>query len=138
MLSQKLRRKPGALLVLLALLLGVTVLAACSGIVASSAASVRPSIPGGDAARGKANILQYGCGSCHMIPGIENANGLVGPPLIHWAKRGFIAGELQNSPDNLVTWLKDPHAVEPKTDMPNLGLSELQARDIAAYLYTIQ
>jgi cytochrome c1 len=42
---------------------------------------------------------------------------------------------LPNTPDNLVRWLRDPQAVSPQTIMPDLGLGEPQARDIAAYLY---
>ena len=62
----------------------------------------------------------------------------MGPPLIHWSRRGFIAGELRNTGDNLTTWIMDPKAVEPNTDMPNLGVSEQEARDVAAYLFTLQ
>lgn len=50
----------------------------------------------------------------------------------------MIAGELPNTPDNLVRWIKDPKLVEPGTAMPDLGLSDEQARDVAAYLYTLQ
>ena len=73
-----------------------------------------------------------------MIPGIDGADGLVGPPLIHWSRRAVIAGLLQNTPSNLVTWLMAPQDVVPDNAMPDLGLSEEQARDIAAYLYTIE
>lgn len=92
---------------------------------------------GGDAQRGAAVIRQFGCGSCHTIPGIRTANGVVGPPLDFFSRRSFIAGELPNSADNLVRWLRNPPGVEPGTAMPVLGLTEQQARDIAAYLYTL-
>jgi len=49
---------------------------------------------GGDADRGKALILQFDCGSCHTIPGVRGARGLVGPPLLWFARRTFIAGLL--------------------------------------------
>lgn len=93
---------------------------------------------GGDAARGAKLIGQFGCGSCHTIPGIHGANGVVGPPLYFFSRRTYIAGELPNSPANLVRWVLDPPAVEPKTAMPKLGLNEQQARDVAAYLYTLR
>ena len=80
---------------------------------------------------------EFGCGACHIIPGIRGAAGLVGPPLIHWSQRGYIAGEIPNNGPNLVRWIVDPRAIEPKTDMPDLGISESQARDIAAYLFSI-
>lgn len=92
----------------------------------------------GDVAAGADLIERAGCGSCHMIPGIAGADGLVGPPLIHWNRRVVIAGLLQNTPSNLVTWLMAPQDVVPDNAMPDLGLSEEQARDIAAYLYTIE
>jgi cytochrome c1 len=73
-----------------------------------------------------------------MIPGIKGADGLVGPPLILFARRTYVAGELPNTPDNLIRWIRDPPAVEPRTAMPALGLTEQQARDVAAYLYTLR
>lgn len=93
---------------------------------------------GGNAAHGKELIQSYGCGACHVVPGIHDARGLVGPPLLYFSQRTMIAGELPNSPDNLVRWIQHPKAVEPKTAMPDLGLSEDQATDIAAYLYTLR
>lgn len=92
---------------------------------------------GGDAERGRAVIERAGCGACHAIPGVRGARGLVGPPLASFAARTYIAGELPNTPENLVRWIQHPHAVEPKTAMPELGLDERQARDAAAYLYTL-
>jgi cytochrome c2 len=94
-------------------------------------------VENGDAARGKAAIAKYGCGSCHDIPGIRGAHGMVGPPLMHWAQRRFIAGEMENTPDHLITWITMPQAVEPGTAMPNMGITDGEARDIATYLYTI-
>jgi cytochrome c len=92
---------------------------------------------GGDARRGEQLIYQFKCGSCHTIPGVRAADGVVAPPLNFWSRRTFIAGELPNSFDNLVRWLRNPPGVEPGTAMPVLGLTEEQARDIAAYLYTL-
>jgi cytochrome c len=96
------------------------------------------SVPGGDPNRGKEQIIAYGCGSCHIVPGIRQAKGMVGPPLTHFAYRGYIAGEVPNNPDFLVRWISVPQAIEPGTVMPNLGVSEAKARDIAAYLYTLK
>jgi len=92
----------------------------------------------GDPHHGKDLIVAFGCGACHIIPGIHNAQGLVGPPLSLFAERTMIAGEIANEPDNLVRWIENPQAVEPKTAMPDLGLSHAQAVDIAAYLYTLR
>jgi cytochrome c1 len=93
---------------------------------------------GGNANHGKELIQQYGCGACHIVPGIRDAHGLVGPPLLYFSQRTMIAGELPNSPPNLIHWIEHPREVEPKTAMPDLGLTEDQATDIAAYLYTLR
>jgi len=92
----------------------------------------------GNVQHGRELIRGYGCGACHLIPGVHNARGTVGPPLIYLSERAKIAGELPNTPENLVRWLQNPKGLEPKTAMPILGLSEDQARDIAAYLYTLR
>ena len=88
--------------------------------------------------RGAALIRSYGCGSCHTIPGIENANGLVGPPLTRIGRRIYIAGLLRNTQDNMIAWLRDPQAIVPGNVMPNMGLSDRDARDVAAYLDTLR
>lgn len=88
--------------------------------------------------RGAQLIGHYGCGSCHMIPGIDGADGLVGPPLIHWGRRAYIAGVLPNSPDNLAFWIQHPQKVIPGVDMPEMGIKQREAQAIAAYLDTIQ
>lgn len=95
-------------------------------------------VPGGSPERGAQVIARYDCGSCHFIPGIAGARGMVGPPLLWFARRTFIAGELPNTPANLIRWVRDPPSVEPGTAMPVLGLDEQQARDVAAYLYTLR
>jgi cytochrome c oxidase cbb3-type subunit 3 len=83
-------------------------------------------------------IVKEGCGSCHDIPGIHNATGEVGPPLIHMGARTIIAGFLPNTSKNMITWIKNPQAVVPGNDMPDLGLSTSEAGDITAYLYTLR
>jgi cytochrome c1 len=93
---------------------------------------------GGSAARGMQVIRAYGCGSCHTIPGVQGADGLVAPPLYWFSRRTFIAGEVPNTPANLVRWVRSPQSIEPNTAMPTLGLNEQQARDVAAYLYTLR
>jgi cytochrome c2 len=94
-------------------------------------------IAGADPDRGRAVIAEHGCGACHRIPGVAGAVSWVGPPLDEWARRGYVAGRLPNAPENLVAWLRDPQALSPGSAMPNLGLSADQARDAAAYLYTL-
>jgi cytochrome c len=91
---------------------------------------------GGNVGAGRAKIATIGCGSCHEIPGVEQAHGKIGPSLKGFKDRATIGGVLANSAPNLVRWLQDPPAVDPQTLMPDLELSEQDARDIAAYLYS--
>ena len=93
---------------------------------------------GGDARLGRAEIRKYGCNTCHQISGIPGARGLVGPPLDGIGQRYYIAGALPNNPDNLMLWIQHPRRVEAHTAMPEMGVTEQDSRDIAAYLYTLR
>jgi cytochrome c2 len=95
-------------------------------------------LTGGDPDRGVHAIGRYGCGACHTIPGIRGANALVGPPLNRIARRSYLAGEVQNTPANMVRWIQHPQRIEKGTVMPEMGVTENDARDIAAYLYTLR
>jgi cytochrome c len=112
-------------------------LAACGG---SGDASVPPqAVTGGVAERGR-SVLEanrYGCAACHVIPGVVGARGLVGPPLNGMGLRGYIAGRLPNKPENMIHWIAHPQSVDPQTAMPETGISEDDARHVAAYLYTL-
>jgi cytochrome c1 len=116
-------------------LAAIGLVAALSPIACGPARSNSPQVvAGGDPAMGKVAITHYGCGSCHLIPGVKGAVALVGPPLLHWGRRTYVAGKLANTPDNLETWLENPQAVWPGNDMPDLHVSPADARNIAAYL----
>jgi cytochrome c1 len=91
-----------------------------------------------DAARGKRAINQYACATCHAIPGIVGANAPVGPPLAGIGSRLMLGGVLPNSPENMARWIRAPQEVAPLTAMPNLGVTQRDARDIAAYLATLR
>lgn len=125
-------RRPGALGAVLALLPLVAV-SGCGSTPPPPPAETHSGRPD----RGAALIAQYGCGSCHTVPGVKGADGLVGPPLTRFGSRSYIAGELPNNADNLRHWISDPQSVEPGTAMPNLGVKPIDAQDIAAYLYTL-
>jgi cytochrome c2 len=116
------------------LLLAVGALALAASACGSSVARIH--VPGGNASRAPSLVSAYGCGSCHTIAGIRGADGRVGPRLEDFAAQRYIAGRLPNTLDNLLHWLEDPQEVEPGTVMPDLGLAEPQARDLAAYLYS--
>jgi cytochrome c len=120
------------LVVIVAIWSAALMLSGCSNSTAAGASIVA----GGDPQRGMSAISAYGCGSCHTVRGISSAHGLVGPPLTGIRDRMYIAGMLANSPGNLEHWIKDPKSVNPNTAMPKLGLSDRDAADIAAYLYS--
>lgn len=107
-------------------------LAACGNSGATPVAT------GGNAHRGAKLIASIGCGSCHSIPGIADAVGKVGPPLDNIGARTIIAGKLPNTPENMIAWVESPQSIVPGNAMPNMGLTEAQARDVAAYLYTLR
>jgi cytochrome c2 len=121
----------GKLVALGAALVGATVLGGCTPSKAKQPVQ-------GDAEAGVSTITRHACGSCHQIPGVQAANGLVGPPLGGVAARVYLAGHLLNTPDNMIFWLRKPQAVFPGNAMPDMGLSDKEARDVAAYLYTLR
>jgi cytochrome c oxidase assembly factor CtaG len=93
---------------------------------------------GGNVKRVAILLDRYGCGSCHVIPGIANAQGDVGPPLTHIARRVYIAGLLRNSPDNMAQWLMHPQQIIPGNAMPDMHISETDARNLTAFLMTLK
>ncbi|MGN6390520.1 MAG: c-type cytochrome [Burkholderiaceae bacterium] len=111
---------------------------ACAASWTAAAHAADMTVPGGDPARGKAAITRYGCASCHAIPGISRPSADVGPPLAEIGKRAYLGGVVANTPAMMVKWLMDPPAIDPRTAMPNVGLTEAEAKDIAAYLYTLK
>jgi cytochrome c len=91
----------------------------------------------GEVAAGRQAIADYGCGACHRVPGVRGASALVGPPLDSWSQRSFIAGVLPNTPLDLERWIRDPQGVQPGSAMPDLGVTEVDARDMVAYLFSL-
>lgn len=96
------------------------------------AAPLAPSVE-----RGRKAMQQFGCAGCHVIDGVTGGRASVGPPLSGHARRERLPGGLPNTHEQLVRWLRDPRALDPATAMPDLGLGEQDARDIAAYLATL-
>lgn len=95
-------------------------------------------VPGGDPDVGRQLLDNYGCGECHVIPGVAGADSWAAPPLTEWSARRLIAGALPNSPENLMRFIVDPDSVEPGTAMPDLDVDTAAARHMAAYLYTLR
>jgi cytochrome c1 len=131
--------RAGFILVALAILANIVIL-----IVSSQTVQAEVPLPAervvrnGSVASGHTLISEYGCGACHIIPGIPNAKGEVGPSLTGFASRSYIAGRVPNTTDVLIQWLENPQAIDPQTAMPNLGLSSQEARHITAYLYALE
>ena len=110
-------------------------------MVAALAACNDPSLhpqAAGDATRGRVLLQQYGCGACHRIPGVRGANAAIGPPLDRLGRRVYVAGVLPNSPADLARWIRAPNVAKPGTGMPNAHVTELDARDMVAYLYRLR
>jgi cytochrome c2 len=117
-------------------LVGTLALAGCGRSGALSFEEAARLTGGGNPARGRLAIRQYGCGACHTVSGVRGADGLVGPPLDGIGGRSYIAGVLTNTPQHMIRWIVDPHGVDSLTAMPATGVGEREARDIASYLYT--
>lgn len=97
--------------------------------------AVAVALTGGDPGRGPALMTRYGCGGCHTIPGVPGADGKVAGPLSGLRERVFIGGVARNNPEAMIRWIVDPRALSPQTAMPATGITEAEARDVAAFLY---
>lgn len=95
-------------------------------------------LTGGNPELGRDLAQTRGCVGCHDIPGTRGARGNVGPPLTGIATRMYVGGVLLNTPDNLRQWLLDPPRIDPRSAMPNVGLTEQESRDLSAFLYTLR
>ncbi|AWL93022.1 cytochrome c [Bradyrhizobium ottawaense] len=97
--------------------------------------NIARAMTGGDPTRAPELIRRYGCAGCHTISGIPGGDGKVGGPLDGLRARVYIAGVASNTPDNLIQWMVTPQAFSPRTAMPATGITEGEARDVAAYLF---
>jgi cytochrome c len=134
--------RPGALaglaVIAIAAVIIAVVLVRAQNPGGASVEAARGMTGGGDPERGRAGLRKYGCSSCHTIPGVLGADGLVGPPLTSMGARTYLAGALPNTPENLVRWIRHPQEIRPPNAMPDLHVTEEDGRDIAAYLYTLR
>jgi cytochrome c1 len=113
----------------------VALLALCAGC-GQAPPEAKHTVAGGDRDKAPEIMRRYGCGACHVVPGVPGANATVGPPLQGLRDRPYIAGVLANTPENLVRWIAHPREIDPRTAMPDTGITEKEARHVAAYLYT--
>lgn len=116
------------------LVCGALTIGACD----RSAYRVASELTGGDPDKGRHDLVKYGCDTCHNIPGVLTATATVGPPLQQIGLRTYLAGRLDNTPENMMRWIRQPRSVDPQTAMPDTGVTEADSRDIAAYLYTLR
>jgi len=91
-----------------------------------------------EAEEGGKLMAHLGCGGCHIIPGVENASGVVGPTLAGVASRIYLAGVIRNTPDNLARWIQHPQTYLPGGVMPDIPMSDENAAKIGAYLATLR
>ena len=98
--------------------------------------NIAVALTGGNITRAPELIRRYGCAGCHTISGIPGGDGQVGGPLQDIRRRVFIGGVITNSPDNMIKWIVSPQTFSPRSAMPATGISEAEARDVAAYLYS--
>jgi cytochrome c2 len=102
----------------------------------AQAVAVAKALTRGDPARAPELITRYGCGGCHAIPGAPGADGKVAAPLGGMRERVFVGGVARNEADTLVRWIVAPQEISPHSAMPATGITEAEARDVAAFLYS--
>jgi len=105
---------------------------------------VTATLRGADAARGRELLDMKGCGLCHRMSGVAPLQGALlptGVTVSDMPRAVRLAPDLRYTRDRwraplLVRWLLHPSQIKPDTPMPEMGLSENDARSIAAYLLT--
>jgi cytochrome c oxidase subunit 2 len=95
-------------------------------------------------AQGKTLFAAKACSTCHSVRG-HQAMGVQGPDLTHVGARSTIAaGLLENNPDQLRRWIRDPGSVKPGNKMAKayadlkISLNNEEQTAIAAYLQSLK
>lgn len=119
--------------------LSTVALLVCAAL-ASGCAKEEPAsrVAGGDPERGRLLVQQYQCAACHFIPEVQGPNGDAGPSLESMGRLSYIAGSIPNQPENMIRFLQNPPAVKPGTLMPALGITDDEARHMAAFMYSLK
>jgi len=95
-----------------------------------------PGVPG-DPNAGRTLFATKGCAGCHTLQHVPTANGAVGPNLTNVVLRPTLGGDrIENTAENMARWIMDPPGMKSGATMPNLGLNQQEARDIAAFLFS--
>ena len=117
-------------------------LSACALALVTTACADKTDAPrvlaGADPSRAVTIMERAGCGACHAVPGLEWPAGSLGPSLDGFGGSPLIAGRLPNQPAVLTSFLRDAPSLLPDTAMPAMPLTQDEARDVAAYLYTLR
>jgi cytochrome c oxidase subunit II len=82
------------------------------------------------------------CLACHALRGLGGPPpdaAVKGPDLTHVGSRRTIVGAwLENNPQELARWLRNPPRVKPGSLMPNYHLTDEQIEDLVEYLGSLQ
>jgi cytochrome c len=82
-------------------------------------------------------LIAERCATCHIVSGVKEATGRIGPPLDHIGRQRIVAGFFENDRTTLVRWILHPQAMLPGNAMPDPGLTPAQAGQIADYLISL-
>ena len=118
---------------------GAWLLLACFGLAACDGPPDRtPTLGDADAAKGLQLVTDKGCVACHTFPDVKWPRGGLGPSLDGFARQGLIAGRLPNQPGVLMQFVRNAPGLVPGTAMPAITMTDQEARDVTAYLLTLQ
>jgi cytochrome c oxidase subunit 2 len=95
--------------------------------------------PSGAGRLGEHVFMTAGCADCHTIRGTA-ASGRVGPDLSHvGARRTLVALTIENTPQNLFSWITNPQRIKPGARMPGFAsLPAAQRHELVAYLEALR
>ncbi len=90
---------------------------------------------GADYAAGEKLWTSKGCLACHSLNAVDAPKGMVGPNLANIGARTHLAaGTLKNTDENMARWIREPQSIKKGVLMPNLGLTDVEARALVAFL----
>ncbi|MEX0643195.1 MAG: cytochrome c oxidase subunit II [Pirellulales bacterium] len=90
------------------------------------------------ASEGRAAFLAQSCVSCHAVRG-TTARGSYAPDLTHLMSRQTLAaGMIENTPESLPQWIRDPQDVKPGCLMAAFGLEQRELDLVVEYLLTLR
>jgi cytochrome c1 len=106
-------------------------------VLSAAFVTLAGSVARADELRAEDVAIAHGCITCHRIPGIPEAKGLIGPSLRDFGSKRRIAGDkLLNTPENLRLWLKDPKSIKP-TLMPDTHLNDKELDVLVKFLQNL-